>query len=1053
VGWVDATNLGTLQQSIIKIANLLGEKGHNFTQALECVSKKEQLLLVIHHYHSGLHPLPSESEAKKEKTVVTAPTVNSSNVASSAKEDALWLSNEDFAFFIKQAQCHVVYICEHSVVPELRQVGLDVASVKVGVFKKEEIKALIKLWLPAEEFQSLQETDIEKIHQMTGGFPAIATLLCQEYEKGSLRYRNFMEFLNENAEVEIQRFFQKQVQKNLEKLEEGAKKNSMGVSARALTILKSLAYLEACPLPFVFFKDVNGKIDFDSLDKLKNTVTFVSFNKSLQQLEISSSFRDVLQKLYAKEKFNFINTMIEDLSKVFEYLVINDHKKKPEELISYLPHVHYFLLEVINRAHTSERMHLEKNISKVAQLWSSLGRFYDKYNGDMSFAFKCLKQGEHYIKKFISHGVLDEYSKDPKSFKVPANIAPEELLLLELYAREFLFQMGTIKSQLLTRRDRDDQLIEWLKKSYHIQLNLSPKDWAPIAYTLRNLTRALRKQQKTIEHERYFKELKELIEKHKNEFSDFVKAELMCDVGIVLKEKEDQKEKTDERNYQEAVQHLTETKEAYEKANASHRYRRDLVMVLLYLAEAQIIQNQEKSLEEGLKIFCQALNLMADRPLKYRSRIYFEMAKVLSEKGYEAIAYILLEIALPLQEEIYGKNHDHVMKIKNLRVMIEPKLLAKVDDSSSFSPQDLVKYSDCKTISDFALRIKKEIKDNVFVENLSSLEKAIIHFKNSENKKEKITLAFGHIAKSEQLLKEEEEKQKKLKDIEKTQLDHWYRALPLIDTNNDKDKKLVLFVSEFKTHLLTKMVKKLNETLGLTNPMDKSELAGGIIKALANLVPKITADTTGKVAFEINLPLVIQGITTTLVERHQREKKAGNIELLQSFQMFLTEKEQAANTELLSHIEEMAKYAAYCYKPLLLKLEFPDIKVLAKTGAERVINYQKSGNIHFSTPLQELVIMALAEGEGNHKLSYSSNSGKKSKVWDVHGFFAKPGVMESSNADVYIPNAKFSRPDIYGYRLGSPLEIKNHNYAHCKDSKEAEEKVKEAHQKNGCVVM
>ncbi len=105
------------------------------------------------------------------------------------------------------------------------------------------------------------------------------------------------------------------------------------------------------------------------------------------------------------------------------------------------------------------------------------------------------------------------------------------------------------------------------------------------------------------------------------------------------------------------------------------------------------------------------------------------------------------------------------------------------------------------------------------------------------------------------------------------------------------------------------------------------------------------------------------------------------------------------------------------------------IQLLAEYGARRVMEYLKRGIVDMLSP-QERVVFALMTGEANTSL-------KQSKVrkpwqllnghWSVQGFFAEPAINIEAEKAVYLPSLQ-ARPNIYGYRLGSPVEKRIHQY-------------------------
>lgn len=154
--------------------------------------------------------------------------------------------------------------------------------------------------------------------------------------------------------------------------------------------------------------------------------------------------------------------------------------------------------------------------------------------------------------------------------------------------------------------------------------------------------------------------------------------------------------------------------------------------------------------------------------------------------------------------------------------------------------------------------------------------------------------------------------------------------------------------------------------------------------------------------------------------------------------------------------DEMAKYAACCYKPLLEKLNEhekssnldKDIELLANIGAKRVINHFKKGQINFSP--NERIIDALLKGKGDAKLSYSP---PHSKHWSVHGFFLQGAILPGDDPHVFFPDMKSAKPKLYHntYRYASFFEIETHTYRKVK--KEEVDKNQPAPSEEKCLVM
>ncbi len=156
----------------------------------------------------------------------------------------------------------------------------------------------------------------------------------------------------------------------------------------------------------------------------------------------------------------------------------------------------------------------------------------------------------------LSRGLSEEqiahFERAPEDFTAPS-ITQEESKLLKLYAQEYLYQAATFASQLVSRGQIAVDVIQNFEKSYTIQINLRPRgDPEAIAYTLRNLTRALRKQGLLVDALEKHEKLKQWMDRHPTVFNERVRAELLVDWGIIQKELEDAQPEG-KRDYKEAI--------------------------------------------------------------------------------------------------------------------------------------------------------------------------------------------------------------------------------------------------------------------------------------------------------------------------------------------------------------------------------------------------------------------------------------------------------------------------------------------------------------------
>ncbi len=156
-------------------------------------------------------------------------------------------------------------------------------------------------------------------------------------------------------------------------------------------------------------------------------------------------------------------------------------------------------------------------------------------------------------------------------------------------------------------------------------------------------------------------------------------------------------------------------------------------------------------------------------------------------------------------------------------------------------------------------------------------------------------------------------------------------------------------------------------------------------------------------------------------------------------------------------IEEMANYTARCWQPVFSAYEWSknDIQMLAKQGAHRMMEYLEAGKVDKLSP-QERVVFALMAGGASkrltqHKMKGSSRSSPK---WSVQGFFTKPGIkVETDQGPMYFLRDT-SDPSVYGYRLGSSIEVRNCLYYQGPftdaEARQVAEKMRDA---ANCVVM
>ncbi|KAG0010341.1 hypothetical protein BGZ81_002820, partial [Podila clonocystis] len=98
---------------------------------------------------------------------------------------------------------------------------------------------------------------------------------------------------------------------------------------------------------------------------------------------------------------------------------------------------------------------------------------------------------KHFFKQGLSKELIAHFEQAPEHFTAQS-ISEDEAKLLKLYGQEYLYQAGTLASQLVPRGQVSVEVMQNFEKSYAIQVNLGEAgDPEAIAYTLRNYTRAL----------------------------------------------------------------------------------------------------------------------------------------------------------------------------------------------------------------------------------------------------------------------------------------------------------------------------------------------------------------------------------------------------------------------------------------------------------------------------------------------------------------------------------------------------------------------------------
>ncbi len=158
--------------------------------------------------------------------------------------------------------------------------------------------------------------------------------------------------------------------------------------------------------------------------------------------------------------------------------------------------------------------------------------------GELQLAYDCLQGAQRFFEQGLSEERIAQFAQQPEEF-IAQDINDEEATLLRLYAQEYLYQLATIASQLVGRSQVAAEVVHNFEKSYAIQINLGEKeDSKSIAYTLRNYTRALRKQGHLLNTLEEYRKLRQLLNRYPEVFDERACAELLLDEGIVQKEAE-----------------------------------------------------------------------------------------------------------------------------------------------------------------------------------------------------------------------------------------------------------------------------------------------------------------------------------------------------------------------------------------------------------------------------------------------------------------------------------------------------------------------------------
>ncbi|MCX8567212.1 MAG: AAA domain [Glomeribacter sp. 1016415] len=946
----------------------------------------------------------------------------------------------------------LVYTTSQTLTDRLSQsLGRDVESLPLSLFSQDQARDLVQQCLPKE---SLEACDFAQIIRMTEGLPGVIQALCQHYLAAVVRFRNFAEFWAQPEKHQSVRddLLSEIAQACLGPLETEAVTNS--ITARAVHLLKQAAWLGDHSIPFEFFVDERQQMDLEAIQMLYHKqLVIVEINRVTQSLKLNTAFLSVMQKRYLAEQFPLLEQNIQRLFEVFNYSMdnesVNGRQSQAEDLKSYADLVHTLLFETCATVSLSENSSL---LSKVLTLGSSLARLYYVYHGELQLAHNFLQRARSFFKQGLSMELIAQFEQAPEDFTAPI-ITEEEAELLKLYAKEYLYQAATLASQLVRRGQVAVDVSQDFEKSYTIQINLGQRgDPEAIAYTLRNLARALRKQRRLIDALEEYQKLAEWMEQHPAVFDERMRAELLVDQGIIQKELEDAKPAS-QRNYRAAIDFLHETQRIYLKYETGKQCRA-LGMLSIYLGQAHLAAGD---FEAGITHTCQTLHYDGKRRGR-QARAYFNLACAFDEAGYGALAKLFIDQALPLQVDAYQS------KTETLCVKIERKLLqcqqqascpGDVQTATWETQASLTAYCEAQLLAGSAPS-KSLSRDQIRVIEATAYAWLWLHHSklNLEAQKAALTQKSAALEAHEKALAAKRELRRQQEEL-------WYRALAQrIDLDAPKNRPVRLFADQFKEELLYQIIQQLRHANGEEMPMDKTTLAEGLIEAVSGVLPKIEFSTTLGGTGMVDLSAIVQEVTKTLSERRRSHQRTGAQRVADLFE----EPEQKPKSlqvcsRIQQQIEEMACYAARCWQPVLLGKTWhnQDIQTLAEYGARRVMDYLKAGRAD-TLSAQERVVFALMTGTANKRLSQpkAGEGWSLKSSWSVQGFFAKPGVKVETEEEegLYLPPGQV-RPAVYGYRFGSPVEARTRSYQGAfKNEAEAQRIAEQArYQQSRCTVM
>ncbi|UAW63918.1 NACHT domain-containing protein [Mycoavidus sp. HKI] len=1020
IGWVDCSSVSSAHEDIQAISYALGHGSLDPQSALKKVANYVQ-----QHPHSLLIL------------------------------DGLAPSNVDFVLsWLKSSlgSAQLIYTTTRSLTDQLSPLGRSVELLPLSPLNADQAQNLVQQCLPKE---SLEAGDFAQLILLTEGYPGVIQALCGHYQTVDVGFRNFADFLAQPVKHQGVResLLNEIARASLASLETEAQTNP--VTARALMLLKQAAGLGENSIPFAFFVNEHRQVDLEAIQTLRNKqLAIVEIDRATQSLKLNSVFLSGVQNQYLSEQRSLLEKNIQRLSEVFSYLTDNEstsgRQSQPEDLKPYADLVHTLLFKTC--AGLSENLPL---LNQVLTLGSSLARLYYQYHGELKLAYECLQRAQHFFKQGLSKELIAQFEQAPKDFTAQSP-SEEEAALLKLYAQEYLYQSGTLASQLVSRGQVAVEVMQDFETSYAIQVNLGEAvDPEAIAYTLRNFTRALRKQGRLLDALEEYQKLTEWLDQHSAKFDERRRAELLVDQGIIQKEVEDGQPE-DQRNYQAALDLLCETQRIYLKHEAQNQ-RQALGMLSIYLGETYLA-NQD--FESGVTHTCQILHYDGKRQER-QARAYFILARAFDEAEYGALAKLFIDLAAPLQIKAYQPTTEA------LRIKIEQKLLQRHKRTTSHSgyastarwekQANLTEYCEKQLVTDSApsKRISRA--------QIQALETAAYGWLWQHHSDAEFDAKEAELAEKSAELDAQEKKRAKKHEQQREREEQWYRTLAQrIDLKAQENKQISLFAEQFKEALLYQMVQQLRHANGEPMPMGKAELTQGLIDAFSGLLPEIQLDVMGgSITAAVDLAALVQGVTKTLSERQRMKEKAEAQQVADALAAAGQKpKSLQVRDRIEQQIEEMANYAARCWQPVLSAHTWPinDIEKLAEYGARRVMDYLKIGRAG-TLSSQEQVVFALMTGEASTSLTRlkGKESKQPKKPWSVQGFFAKPGLRveaEDAGQAMYLLSQQ-ALPSVYGYRLGSPLEARTRPYdGPFKSEADAQRRAEEARQQqNRCLVM